>query len=73
MSKDSKQFWMVAGMGPSQYRHSSRLDAEQEARRLSSQHPGHEFYVLEAIVCYRKVDVERTLLRRDCPDDDIPF
>ena len=74
---EMKQFWMVHGAGPTNYRHRARYDAVAEADRLARQHPGKVFVVLAAVEAIRKVDLERTSLRpADGPAearDDIPF
>lgn len=70
-----QQFWMVQGDGPSNFRHVSKVLAEAEAMRLARQNPGKEFYVMEAIVCHRKIDVERIELResQSLGPDGLPF
>lgn len=67
-----ERFWMVKGAGPASACHGSRAGAEREAERLARQNPGTLFYVLEAVACHRRVDVERIALDgRDDPE--IPF
>lgn len=53
-------FWMVKGEGPSGVQHGTPEAAELEADRLARAKPGKSFYVMQAISCHRKVDVERT-------------
>ena len=69
-------FWMVKGDGPAVVCHESRAVAESEAERLARLNPGTPFFVLEAIACHRRVDVERISLDgRNDPRKDhlIPF
>ncbi len=50
-SELAKAFWLVwcpTGPTPPTYRHETHLSASQEAERLSREHQGKEFYVLEA-------------------------
>lgn len=70
-----RKFWMVKGAGPTTCIHFEREDADREADRLSRLHPGVNFYILEAVACHRKVDVERIDLseRIDAENDEIPF
>lgn len=44
-----RQFWMVAGVGPTQFRHGSRSSAEAEARRLAILNPRQHFFVDEEL------------------------
>lgn len=69
-------FWMVKGAGPAKAIHGTRADAEREADRLARNNPGEAFYVLQAIACHRKVDVERISLIEaalDMDDEELPF
>jgi hypothetical protein len=43
---------------PPTFRHPTESAAREEAKRLAGVHPGKEFFVLQAIGCARKVDVE---------------
>lgn len=52
-------FWMVKGEGPATAIHMSRRDAEIEADRLARKMPGMRFYVLQAVACHVKVEVQR--------------
>jgi len=57
------RFWMVTGKhNKPTVRHNSQGVAEAEAKRLALQHPGTEFYVLEAKIRYRVPTVERKTL-----------
>lgn len=69
------KFWMVKGGGPASATHGSREAAEREADRLARLSPGTLFFVLEAVACHRRVDVERIAFdRKPGPDDpEIPF
>lgn len=60
-----EQFWMVAGSGPSLYRHGTKEEADREAERLAHKSPGTAFFVMEAVTMFRKVTVERIDLRED--------
>ncbi|KGJ01721.1 hypothetical protein IT41_19415 [Paracoccus halophilus] len=72
--RDPAKFWMVKGNGPSIAMHSSREIAEGEAARLARMNPGVQFFVMEAVVCHRRVDVERIALDgQPDPRDEIPF
>lgn len=67
-------FWMVAGDGPSRYRHESRYEAEREAKRLAALNPDQWFFVVEAVSAHIKNDVISVSLRgKDDGDDGIPF
>lgn len=69
-------FWMVYGEGQRApaHKHVTRLDAENEARRLASICPGICFYVLERVSVARKVDVAfKRFDHPNYPDDEIPF
>ncbi|WP_028029914.1 hypothetical protein [Gemmobacter nectariphilus] len=71
-----RPFWMVKGAGPTNAIHATRMDAEREADRLAKQNPGVNFYVLQAIACHRKIEVERVSLIEatlDMDDEEIPF
>lgn len=61
--KQPARFWMVKGSGPAHIVHDSLTAAEAEAGRLAREYPGVSFYVMEAIACHRRVDVERIDLR----------
>lgn len=63
MPKQPEIFWMVSGNGPAVVRHSEREVAFREARRLAAENPGVEFFVVQAIACIRKVDVETIDMR----------
>lgn len=69
------QFWMVAGDGPASARHPSREIAEREAERLARANPGTPFFVMEAVACHRRVDVERISLdgKPGPREPEIPF
>jgi hypothetical protein len=41
-------FWMVAGDGPTNFRHMSEQAAIDEAKRLAALQPGQEFFVMKA-------------------------
>lgn len=65
-------FWLVwspQGDRPPRYRHDSERDAELEADRLSTLHPGREFYVVQPT--YRVVTAGRQVERYST--DDVPF
>ncbi|MHA4731215.1 hypothetical protein [Ensifer adhaerens] len=78
------KFWMVYGVGQrgSTYQHRSKASAQEEAKRLASQHPGIAFVVLAAVDAYF-VDVpvmQRIKITKPDPaayerdrDDSIPF
>lgn len=70
---ENNPFWMVVGNGPTFVRHDTRIAAEREAERLARLHPGASFYVLEAIVLVRKVDVEKISLRHGDDFAKLPF
>lgn len=70
---EAKRFWMAAGRGPSNHRHSSQGEAEREAKRLARENPGQWFVVVEAVSAHRKIDVESISLRQSRDDDDMPF
>lgn len=72
VTEKPQRFWMVAGSGPSMFRHDSRREAEAEAKRLARQCPDQWFYVVAAISAHRKNDVESVRISSD-PDSDIPF
>lgn len=76
MTTQPAKFWMVKGDGPASATHGSREAAEREADRLARLSPGTLFFVLEAVACHRRVDVERISLDgRNDPRKDhlIPF
>lgn len=54
------RFWMVWNEGNQNPRvkHSSSMLARSEAERLARSNPGQKFYVLDAIDCCMKRDVE---------------
>ena len=69
-------FWMVKGEGPATAIHMSRRDAENEADRLARKMPGTRFYVLQAVACHVKVEVQRidlTEMAEIAEDDMMPF
>ncbi|WCR17548.1 hypothetical protein [Paracoccus alcaliphilus] len=72
MSGRPEPFWMVKGAGPASCTHQSRRAAEMEADRLARLHPGHMFFVMEAVAMHRRVDVERVAFRED-QREEIPF
>ncbi len=78
------KFWMVYGVGQrgSTYQHRSKASAQEEAKRLASQHPGIAFVVLAAVDAYfADVPVmQRIKITKHDPvayerdrDDSIPF
>lgn len=67
------RFWMVKGAGPTSCCHDTLDSAEREAARLARAFPGARFFVLEAVACHRKVDVERIDLRATDDDQELPF
>lgn len=68
---DATKFWVVWSpqSGPPIVRHAQKMTATNEAHRLAQQHPGHEFFVLEALGCAQKVIVQWTELT----EAEIPF
>lgn len=49
--KEHPKFWMAwnpEGRQP-RFMHYTRFDAEEEAKRLASENPGFEFFVLKAV------------------------
>lgn len=64
-----QQFWMVLADNSKEttVRHRSLDDAQREAKRLATNHPGVRFWVLEAKGCMEHNAVVWT------PADDIPF
>lgn len=71
----TKKFWMVAGLGPSSYRHMTAIGAKNEAERLALQNPGREFYVLESVAVAVRRDVTWEPIERVSfsAEDDVPF
>jgi hypothetical protein len=63
-------FWLVWGENTLSVtnKHLNRGSAEAEALRLAEQNPGGNFFVVEPVVRFRKVSVEREEF-----DDGIPF
>lgn len=56
-------FWLVwspEGHNP-QHRHDTDTLAKAEAERLAKEHPGKEFFVLEALGSVKKTDVVWTM------------
>ena len=58
MTKPPK-YWMVHShsFGPPTYRHTTRVSAENEAKRLAREHQGRHFFILEATDVVMKEDV----------------
>lgn len=73
MTTTPQQFWMVAGNGPSSHRHDSYDSAQTEAQRLARLHPGHCFYVMEAIEAIEKREFHTIQFRAKPIDDGVPF
>lgn len=73
MSREPKQFWMVAGDGPSIRRHESFPLAQAEAQRLARKFPGKQYFVLEAIEVIEKREFHTVSFRAKPLDDGIPF
>ena len=78
MDATQAKFWMVYGIGQRApaAQHWTKDDAEAEARRLASQHPGITFVVLSAVGAFRTdrppvVPVQ--IVKRRPVDSDIPF
>lgn len=71
---DNEAFWVVwaPDFGPPRVKHELECRAENEAKRLARQSPGHSFYVLKAMSCTVKDDV-RTERLEDRSDEHIPF
>lgn len=68
------RFWMVQGNEPAIVRHATRGLAEAEANRLARKHPGQDFWVMEAVTVFRRIDVERIELTPPRDGDlDLPF
>lgn len=65
-------FWMVHGTGPSTVRHHDLESARREAKRLAKKHPDTDFFVLQAMDCYVKREVERIEVA-DPDFDQVPF
>lgn len=66
------KFWLVwspQGVAPPRHRHATLAAATNEAKRLAAMRPGCEFFVVEAVGCARKVDVEWA----DITEAEIPF
>lgn len=66
---NNNHFWMVWNLNnrnPS-HRHSREDEAFKEAERLARKHPNEEFYVVVAIGCAKKTDVQIVRF------DEIPF
>lgn len=73
MAQAPRKFWMIKGDGPTNHIHETRHGAELEADRLARLHPGIQFFVLEAVACHRRHDIERIALGRPDSRDEIPF
>ncbi len=70
----SDVFWMVAGSGPTTFRHPTEASAVIEACRLARKYPGKAFYVMQAVSGHIKTDVQRIELVAHVPsDEDLPF
>lgn len=69
----NKQIWQVKGNGPAMAVHQSRLQAETEAKRLASLHPGQDFYVMEAVAVHRNVSTTRHAFDSLDEDGSLPF
>lgn len=67
-----ERFWMVLGRGVPTMRHTTRLDAKNEAERLARIHRGTEFIFLEAIAKAISSDVQWEKATGD-HQDSIPF
>lgn len=66
------KFWIVwspQGARPPSFRHITLAAATTEAKRLAEEHPGHEFFALEAVGRAQKVTVQWT----DLNEAEIPF
>ena len=63
MADRPEPFWMVKGIGLLGAIHHTRTAAEDEAQRLARLHPGHMFFVMEAVAMHRRFDVERVAFR----------
>lgn len=70
---NSLTFWLVWRTGGDnlEYRHMSRISAEEEATRLARVYPGTEFHVLKAESKYCARGVERVEFHDDL--EDLPF
>ncbi len=78
------KFWMVYGVAQrgSTYQHRSKASAQEEAKRLATQHPGIAFVVLAAVDAYfadvpvmQRIKITKpdpSAYERDS-DDSIPF
>lgn len=75
MSTAAASFWMVHGDGPTRVRHTSRVAAETEARRLAIANPGKTFVLLRSVAAFR-IDLPAPTIVEHRPaegDDGIPF
>lgn len=69
-------FWIVWNpeyWKPPSFRHTYRQDAEQEAERLASAHPGQEFFVCEIKSKFVAAEVTKTEFAEPVVGDNIPF
>lgn len=70
------EFWMVwnpQGRAPA-YQHLSRDTAKAEAERLAGVAPGQLFFVLHAVACCRRSDLQwDKCLTRPVMSDEVPF
>lgn len=82
MSQDQmNKFWMVYGLNRSSptYKHYSKENAQEEAKRLAQKCPGETFVVLSAVAAYTCpiAPVESIKLRKptanEVQDLEIPF
>lgn len=77
-----EKFWMVWGIerGIPRYRHASKMAAQTEAKRLSSEAPGELFVVLAAVDAFistilppEKVGLIKPVGALPPTEEDIPF
>lgn len=73
-----KRFWLIwspQGVTPPSRRHDTPDSAQKEAERLAREAPGKEFYVLAAVGCAKKIDVEWSKASDEAFEepDGIPF
>lgn len=70
-------FWLVWNPSgyPPRYKHDTEASASVEARRLASENPGREFYVLRPTSKVIRADLLVTCFNAPPPHncDDIPF
>lgn len=64
-------FWLVwrEGGGEPTVKHATQMIAEGEAKRLASQNPGEQFFVLPALAVFETQKVGVTRFDLDC----VPF